>query len=53
MQISIAGSDPRERARQEDSPPPTIEILAGPAGRSSITLPIVQNNSHQQPEQVP
>jgi putative CocE/NonD family hydrolase len=41
IQVSVAGSDPRERARQESSPPPTIELLADAAGRSSITLPIV------------
>jgi putative CocE/NonD family hydrolase len=40
LQVSFAGADPRERARTEVSPAPTVAIYSGGARASSVSLPI-------------
>jgi putative CocE/NonD family hydrolase len=41
IRIAIAGADPRERARQESSPAPTLTVHTGGATASSVILPFV------------
>lgn len=43
IQISVAGADYRERDRTPVSPAPVINLLADPAHRSRVSLPIVES----------
>lgn len=40
VRIAVSGADPRERARTEVSPPPTLTLHTGGDTPSSVTLPV-------------